>query len=103
MDLMEIYEADLADYILQEIPFYDTVIPMSKSIIMKLKTAHDGKKKPRKSVSFLPNYVQVRLIFIIFIFIISFVYLYYFKNKNIFFMRMSRSQWKRTQLDDPKI
>ena len=79
------YEADLADFSLQEQPFYESSPPNSvydfsmlrthynqhqhthslsqltqqKSIIMK---STDGKKK-RKCVSFLPNYVQVRHIF----------------------------------------
>lgn len=78
MDL-EIFEADLADYSLQETPFYDTttVYDYSMSIIqqkllfvMKSSDINNGgivkKNKPRKSVSFLPNYVQVCVYFILY-------------------------------------
>lgn len=70
MDL-ESFEADLADYSLQETPFYDTAtiydysmsIIQQKFIVMKSSDINNGgivkKNKPRKSVSFLPNYVQV--------------------------------------------
>lgn len=67
MDL-ESFEADLADYSLQETPFYDSVTVCDYSMskfqhkLIVMKSSEDGiakRIKPRKTVTFLPNYVQV--------------------------------------------
>lgn len=65
MDL-DTYEADMADYTLQETPFYESLPTAYDLSILRMRTleksamkmSSDGKKK-RKCVSFLPNYVQV--------------------------------------------
>lgn len=58
------YEADLADFTLQETPFYETAYPSAYDLMQRFEKStmksNDGKKK-RKCVSFLPNYVQVNL------------------------------------------
>lgn len=63
MDL-EIYEAEIAAYLLQEAPFYEESLtsiygyPMSRFSDKLSMKRSDGKKK---RVTFLSNYVQVRI------------------------------------------
>lgn len=62
MDL-EIYEAEIAAYLLQEAPFYEeslTIYGLSMSRLSEKSSMKnsDGKKK---RVTFLSNYVQVRV------------------------------------------
>lgn len=67
---LESYEAELADYTLQETTFYEAsthaVIHDRSMSAVNINTGKENNmrlKKNRKCVTFIPNYIQVRLFF----------------------------------------